>query len=362
MKKEDYNVWACSIKGIGIRKLMALEQRFGTAENIFRASSEQLMKVSGISDSDAHNIVKSRSECDVKKFWENLKKYNMSCCTYFSGNYPVECRHIYNPPKKIFYIGSMPREKFRIAVVGARDCSHYGRETARRFAAELAAAGVGIVSGMARGIDGWAHQGALEGGGKTYAVLGNSAEICYPKEHGSLYRSIIKNGGILSEYPPGTEASPRLFPMRNRIISALSEGVLVVEARQKSGSLITADLALGQGKDVFVIPGRAGDVLSEGCNNLIKQGAELVTSPEEIMDYYGIVYGKETENFKNINFFLERREKMVYASLSLEPKHLNELVRELDMESAEVMKAILSLLKGRLIREIGNHYYIRNVN
>lgn len=362
MREEDYNLWACSIKGIGIRRLMALEREFKTAKNLFGAKREQLEKVDGISGRDIHNIMESKQSFDPEAFRRKLKKNEMACTTYFSKDYPAGCKQIYDPPKKLFYKGSMPEEKVRIAVVGARNCSHYGREMARSFASYLASAGVGVISGMARGIDGWAHQGALEGGGKTYAVLGNSAEICYPKEHERLYRSILKRGGILSEYPPGTEAAPSFFPMRNRIISALSDGVLVVEARGKSGSLITADLALSQGKDIFVIPGRVGDDLSEGCNNLIKQGAVLVTSPEEILGYYGIIYENKIENFKNINIFLERREKIVYASLSLEPKHFNVLTRELDIGSVEVMKSILILLKYGLIKEIGNHYYIRNVS
>lgn len=362
MKKEDYALWACSIKGIGIRKLMVLERELKTAEKLFFAKKEELEQVNGISGRDIHNIMESKRSFDPEQFRQKMRREEMVCTTYFSNDYPERCRQIYDPPKKIFYKGKMPDEKIRVAVVGARNCSCYGKEMARNFASSLAAAGVGIISGMARGIDGWAHQGALEGGGKTYAVLGNSAEICYPREHERLYRSILKNGGILSEYPPGTKAAAPFFPMRNRIISALSDGVLVVEARIKSGSLITADLALSQGKDIFVIPGRASDALSEGCNNLIKQGACLVTSPEEILGYYGIVYENKTENFRNINIFLERREKMVYASLSLEPKHFNVLTRELDMGSVEVMKCILTLLKHGLIKEIGNHYYIRNVS
>lgn len=362
MKKEDYALWACSIKGIGIRKLMVLERELKTPEKLFFAKKEELEQVNGISDKDIHNIMESKRSFDPERFRQRMKREEMVCTTYFSNDYPERCRQIYDPPKKIFYKGKMPDEKIRVAVVGARNCSCYGKEMARSFSSSLAAAGVGIISGMARGIDGWAHQGALEGGGKTYAVLGNSAEICYPREHERLYRSILKNGGILSEYPPGTKAAAPFFPMRNRIISALSDAVLVVEARIKSGSLITADLALSQGKDIFVIPGRASDALSEGCNNLIKQGACLVTSPEEILGYYGIVYENKTENFRNINIFLERREKMVYASLSLEPKHFNVLTRELDMGSVEVMKCILTLLKHGLIKEIGNHYYIRNVS
>lgn len=357
----DYDLWLCSIDGIGAKRLERLMNSLKTSENVYHASREQLEKIDGISKRDVHNIVESRKKYDEIHVKDELKKYDMKCVTYFSDGYPERCRHIYNPPKRIFFRGKMPGEGVCLAVVGARNCSHYGRENARRFSACLAANGIGIISGMARGIDGWAHQGALEGGGHTYAVLGNSAEICYPREHDKLYRSIWKRGGILSEYPPGTAAAPGFFPMRNRIISALSDGILVIEAREKSGSLITVEQALEQGKDIFVIPGRVGDELSEGCNNLIKQGAFLVTAPEEIVEFYGIVYEKNTQIFRNINIFLESEEKMVYASLSLEPKHLNVLAEELNMDSAEVMRYLFSLQRNHLIKEIGNHYYIKNV-
>lgn len=309
MKGEEYNFWLCSIPGIGIRKLLQLEMELGTPERIYRSDEERLEKIKGISARDAHNIVTSRQTFCPEQIKEELKRLDMRCTTWFSPEYPVLCRHLYDPPKRLFYRGELPQEQLCMAVVGARDCSVYGRENAKRFASALAAAGVGIISGMARGIDGWAHQGALEGGGRTYAVLGNSAEICYPAEHARLYRSILKRGGILSEYPPGTKAAPGFFPMRNRIISALSKGVLVVEARKRSGSLITAEQALDQGKDVFVIPGRIGDTLSEGCNNLIREGAVLVTTPEDILNYYGIVCEDLTENLKKINLFLKEEKK-----------------------------------------------------
>lgn len=359
MTKEDYEFWLCGIPGIGAKKLLRLRQEFPAAEEIFTASADSLKKVSGITQRDVHNIVESRKKYNSGYWKKKLGEYGMQCAGMFSYAYPEGCRHLYQPPKRLFYIGRLPEEQYRVAVVGARDCSLYGRETARAFSAHLASCGVAVISGMARGIDGWAHQGALEGGGTTYAVLGNGAEICYPKEHERLYHSIVRRGGIISEYPPGTEARPSFFPMRNRIISALSDGVLVVEARAKSGSLITADLALEQGKEVFVIPGRAGDALSEGCNNLIKQGACLVTEPEEILNCLGILPPKEMKNFRNLNIRLETKEKMVYDSLGFEPKHISVLAEEQKMEQAEIMRCLLLLLKYGMILEIGNHYYVK---
>lgn len=359
LEAEEYNYWLCGIEGIGGRKLSCLRRELGSAKAVFFASPGQLEKISGIRKKDVHNIVESRKNYDPECVGQGTLPADMRCVTFFSDGYPPQCRELYAPPKRLFYKGSLPAEQHRIAVVGARDCSVYGREMARRFAAGLALGGVAVISGMARGIDGWAHQGALEAGGTTYAVLGNSVEICYPREHERLYRSIVRHGGVISEYPPGTEARAGFFPMRNRIISALSDGVLVVEARAKSGSLITADQALEQGKDVFVIPGRIGDARSEGCNNLIKQGACLVTQPEEMLELMGVTRDGQKENNRNFHIILETKEKMVYDSLGFEPKHLNVLTDDLKLEQTEVVRCLLSLLKNGMIQEIGNHYYIK---
>lgn len=361
MKREEMAIWGCRIPQIGIHKLMFLEREFQSIENIYLASEKELEAVKGISKADAKKIAESRETFESRSFVERMTQAGVQFCTYFDENYPSLCKTLYDPPKILYFRGHLPKEKICVAIVGARNCSFYGKEMARHFAHKLSEAGIGIVSGMARGIDGWGHQGALEGGGNTYAVLGNGVDICYPAEHEKLYQSILVHGGVMSEYLPGTRAAPGFFPQRNRIISGLSQGILVVEARKKSGSLITAEQALEQGKDVFVVPGRVGDALSEGCNNLIKQGAYLVTSAEEIMDFYGVINKERTENEKKIKISLETREEMVYASLSLEPKHLYAIAEELNLESVEVMKAVLSLLKRRLIKETGNHYYIKNL-
>lgn len=360
MQQKEYETWLCGIKGIGIGKIQRLLEHFSSAEEIYFATEEDLLKVKGIRKREIHIIIEDRQKFSIDANYRMLEDYGMKSVCYLSEDYPECCKNLYSPPKQIYYIGRLPEEKYRISIVGARACSHYGKEQARYFAYTLAKAGVGIISGMARGIDGWAHQGALESGGKTYAILGNSAEICYPNEHEKLYQSIREYGGILSEYPPGTEARPGYFPMRNRLISAFANGVLVVEAMRRSGSLITAGEALEQGKDVFVVPGRVGDKLSEGCNELIKQGANLVTSPKDIADYYGIKGEEEKEKSEFSNFCLESEEKMVYASLRLEPKHVNALAKELKIGLPQLMKSIYALHMKGLILEVGNHYYIKN--
>ena len=198
--------------------------------------------------------------------------------------FPKRLRELRGMPRELYYIGTLPPEGPAVSIVGARSCTAYGREKAAELGKYLAEHGVAVISGMADGIDGYAHEGAIRGGGKTYAVLGCGADICYPKRHAGLRDAIIgTGGGILTEYPEGSEPLAWRFPARNRIISALSDIVIVVEARRRSGSLITADFALEQGKTVLAFPGRMGDRLSEGTNALISQGAGIISSFDSVL-------------------------------------------------------------------------------
>ena len=199
--------------------------------------------------------------------------------------FPEKLRQIKNPPEGIYVRGQLPAEdKPTVAIIGARRCSTYGREMAEWFAGELAAAGVQVVSGMAAGVDGIAQRASLRAGGRSFGVLGCGTDICYPTDNRDLYETLQKRGGILSEYAPGTPPDAFHFPMRNRIISGISDAVLVVEAKERSGTLITVDFALEQGREVFVLPGRITDSLSAGCNRLLRQGAGIALSPKDIME------------------------------------------------------------------------------
>lgn len=275
-------------------------------------------------------------------------------------DYPEKLKVHKGMPRGLYVLGRLPdARKPCVAIVGARRPSAYGSETARRFAGALAAAGVQILSGMAWGVDGQAHAGALEAGGESFAVLGCGVDICYPSGHRRLYEEMKASGGILSEQPPGMPPLPGHFPARNRIISGLADLVLVVEAREKSGSLITADFALSQGKDIYAVPGRITDDLSRGCLGLLKQGAGLADSPETILEALGI-YGKSPapeENVKKI--LLAKDENIVYSWIRLQPVSLDELVQKTGFPVSRLLPALVGLeLKG-CIREVQKNDYVR---
>lgn len=277
-----------------------------------------------------------------------------------ASEFPKRLLELSDCPEGIYVKGDLldPQKK-TVAIVGARMCTPYGRAAASSFARVLAAHDVQILSGLALGVDGAAHEGALLAGGKTFAVLACGADICYPRSNIGLYEQMISNGGIISEEPPGCPPLARLFPKRNRIISVLSDLVLVVEARHKSGSLITADFAMEQGRDIFAVPGRLEDELSKGCNELIAQGAGIALSPESLLESIGKVYEKSDNLEKSKENVLAREENMVYSCLRLQPKSLEELCRETQYSITVVMEAVMLLQLRGLVKEIGRNRYVK---
>ena len=278
--------------------------------------------------------------------------------------YPVKLDCIPSAPKGLYVSGRLPDpEEASVAIIGARVCSEYGRQMACLFGTELGKAGIQIISGMARGIDGISQMAALKAGGSSFAVLGCGVDVCYPKENLELYRMLQAKGGLISEFAPGTQPLAQQFPSRNRIISGLSDAVIVIEAKQKSGTLITVDMALEQGKDVYVVPGRLTDPLSEGCNRLIKQGAGILLSPEELLSDYHF-QSKENLKFskrkkqKN-QFVLDNEENMVYTHLDLYAKNLEDIVEETKIPIQDISHILLSLEIKGLIKEVGKDHYIR---
>lgn len=289
---------------------------------------------------------------------ENIKIYKKT-----QEGYPEILLHLPDAPARLYVLGELPDpQKPAIAIVGARNCSTYGKNMAYEYARILALAGVQVISGLARGIDAAAHAGALAGGGKTFGVMGCGVDFCYPTSSRNLYHTMQQQGGILSEFSPGTPPLAYHFPMRNRIISGLAAGVLIVEAKEKSGSLITADAALEQGKTVFALPGRAGDLLSEGCNRLIYQGAIPAWKPEILLEEMNWEKKKEKmtknpENEKKI--VLAREDDLVYSCLDLNPKAVSQLQEETGLSSGSLLKSLYYLTAKNLAREVWQNYYIR---
>lgn len=278
-----------------------------------------------------------------------------------SEEYPQKMKNYSNMPGKLYYKGKLPDEdRPAVAIVGARMCSAYGRIQAFRYAKTLSGAGVQIISGMALGIDSEGHKGALEGGTPTYAVLGCGADVCYPASNKALYHRILREkGGILSEYSPGAPPMQYRFPERNRIISALSDAVLVVEAKANSGSLITAGFALEMGKPVYAVPGAVNDALSLGCHKLIYDGAGIAYSPEVILSELGLKAGPVDKTGEKNKLGLAEDLNMVYSCLDLRPESLDDIIRKTGLPPGKVSNYLVELELLGLIRENGRQHYER---
>ena len=301
--------------------------------------------------------VRQRERC--RKEYRQWQDQGIRCISLVSEEYPQRLRTLYDPPFVLFVRGNLPRENRKTAaIIGARACTGYGLGQARRMGRELAQQGVQIISGLAYGIDGEGHRGALESPmeGSTYAVLGSGVDRIYPAEHETMARQIIQQGGgILSEYPPGTEPQPGHFPMRNRIISGLSDCILVMEARKRSGSLITVDQALEQGREVFALPGRIGDPLSEGCLHLIKHGANLLLDSSEVLEFLGRKPCAESVCQDDVG----PDKNLVYSCLDPVGKTVEEIMADTGLPLETVRGELLTLLLEDQIQERVPGYYAR---
>ena len=276
--------------------------------------------------------------------------------------YPLRMGGLSKMPKKLYIKGSLPEEDVpTVAIVGARACSSYGKMQALRFARYFSENGIQVLSGLARGVDKEAHRGALLGPTPTFAILGSGADVCYPKEHRLLYDDIIRQGGVISEYPPGTPPRAIHFPPRNRIISALSDVILVIEATKRSGALITVDFALEQGRPIYALPGPVDSPLSQGCHQLISEGAEIAFSPEIVLKEWDLDTYKGSWKDEKRKMGLARNEDLVYSCLDLQPKNLNFLSAKLKLAPEEILFSLSELQMQGLILEIGKNYYIKNI-
>ena len=341
-----YEYWFASVRALADKKKVKIREIFATGEH------------SSYADIDV--IKRAQKERNLKENYEKLQRTGIRFIPFFDRNYPAVLREIPDYPYALYVKGRIPdKSRMSAAIVGARRCSRYGEAMALEYGEELARAGIQIISGMARGIDGAGHRGALNVGGETFAVLGCGVDVCYPREHTGLYMDIQKNGGIVSERCLGEPPLPAYFPLRNRIISALSDIILIVEAKERSGSLITADLGLEQGKDIYALPGPVTSALSRGCHQLIRQGAGILISPEELLNELHIQRHKSFENKNKNKKELETPENMVYSCLDLFPKSISELIRSTKISSGELLQILTALEIKGLVKEISKNYYIK---
>lgn len=379
-RNQPFFYWLCSVSGIGDLTIAKLLKQ-ACPEEIFYADEKTLSgwneeKILG--ESQLRNLKKARKTWNLYTEYEKLGKSGISIYPVYHSGYPQKLLHIPGCPAALFVKGSLPKEKApSLAIIGARDCSGYGKRVAEEFSGYLGGQGVQIISGMARGVDGISQRAALLSGGSSFGVLGCGVDICYPSQNRLLYEELCKRGGVLSSYVPGTEPKSAHFPPRNRIISGLSDAILVVEAREKSGTLITVDMALEQGREVYALPGRVGDILSEGCNRLIAQGAGIAVSPKALLEEIWNLKEKQSvcvekisckkqEQKEELCEKLDKEERAFYRSLEDEPRTVEELLGEarqylkasIDMPTAYEILFRLSM-KGMAEQVGGGYYYVR---
>jgi DNA processing protein len=352
MAEEIFHWIALSlIPGVGSVLFKRLLEPFKSPEAVFKASLKELLTVEGVGEKVAREILKGPSEKKVEREWGLLQEIGGKILTLSDALYPKRLKEIYDPPPLLYVRGDLKEEdNLALSIVGSRKTSPYGRWITEKISQEIAHQGVTIVSGMARGIDSVAHGGALSGGGRTLAVLGCGVDVVYPRENRTLYRQIIDHGAVLSEFPMGSPPEAIHFPRRNRIISGLSIGVVVVQASAESGSLITADYALEQGREVFAVPGNIGAEGSRGTNRLIKDGAKLVESSGDILEEILPQWEREKEGASPLpspEQNLTEEEKVLYRILGDAPLHIDGIIRESQLDPGMVSSLLLNLeLKG----------------
>jgi len=337
--------------GVGSVLFKRLLDQFKTPESVFKAPLKELTRVEGVGGKVAEEIRKGPSEKKVERELHLVKEVGGTILTFEDVLYPSRLKEIYDPPPLLYMRGGLKEDDdLALSIVGSRKISPYGRWITEKMSQEIVRHGITIVSGMARGIDSVAHGGAISGGGRTVAVLGCGIDVIYPPENRSLFGQIIDHGAVLSEFPMGSRPEGIHFPRRNRIISGLSMGVVVVQASAESGSLITADYALEQGRDVFAIPGNVGAEGSRGTNRLIREGAKLVESSDDILEEILPQWQRRKESSLKATSpeqGLPEEEKIVYQLLSDSPLHIDAIIRECPFDPGKVSSLLLNLeLKG----------------
>jgi len=360
----DLQYWIAlnNIPDIGPVLSRRLLSAFGSPENIFRMPLKDLRQIEGVGENRALGIARFNGWDRVQKEIDLAVKHNIQIISPADDSYPEGLKRIIDAPPVLYIKGSMEKaDKYAVAMVGSRNSSVYGNHVAEQMGYKLASSGLTVVSGMARGVDTASHIGALKSGGRTIAVLGSGLDVPYPPTNRGLINKIASSGCVISEFPFGTKPLRENFPRRNRIISALSMGVLVVEATLDSGSLITVTYALEQGKEVFAVPGNITSRNSRGTNDLIKNGAKLVESADEVINELGPqlkgALREDVVEAGNEPTELTDEEKSVFRCLSEEPKHIDTIIREEKINTGKALSILLSLeIKGVVSQSEGKNF------
>lgn len=351
--------------GIGPRILEQLLERFETPRAVLEASGAALLDVKDVGPKLSAAISRSRSSAEANEEIALAAELGVSLRIRDSSDYPTGLSKIPDPPPVLYVKGTYePRDELAIAIVGSRQCTMYGKQQAEKLASALARAGITIVSGLARGIDACAHRGALKAGGRTIAVCATGLAEVYPPEHADLADEISHAGSLISESPLRRGTMKGIFPQRNRLISGLSLGVIVIEANRGSGSLHTARHAMEQGREVFAIPGRIDSLASQGCHDLIRDGATLVRGPEDILESLGpLIKPVQTSVDEAVHtpreLLLNDQEREVLNLVSSEPQHIDEIVRGCQLEAARVIATLTVLEMKRLVRRLPGSLLVR---
>lgn len=365
MDNVEYLLTLHSVNGFGPIRLKAILEYFKDPKIAWEASEKEIINL-GIPKNIAELLSETRKKINPEKYVESIIKSGISWTTIFDENYPKLLKEIYDPPIILFYKGEiLESDKKSIAVVGTRKMTSYGKLVTEKITEELVGFGITIVSGLARGVDTEAHKSAILANGRTLAILGGGLNHIFPPENIELSKKISSGfGAIISEFPPDHPSLPGNFPARNRIISGLSKGVLITEAAEDSGSLITARLALEQGRDVFAVPGPITSDLSKGPSILIKQGAGLITSASEILEELGWEKSEKLEmRDKRVQMENETKlteiEKKILGNLENENKHIDDLCRELNLSAAIISSSLIKMEIGGLIKNLGGGNYLK---
>jgi len=346
------------VPGVGPRTQQALLAAFGSPGAVLAASSDQLQQVAGVGPKIAAAIQKANHDSAAESEWERSRRLGIALLRRGAEGYPRKLEEICDPPAVLYCRGRLePRDELAIAIVGSRHCTLYGQQQGEKLAGALARAGVTIVSGLARGIDAAAHRGALNAGGRTIAVLGTGLERIYPPEHVELAAEVAERGAVMSEAPLDQQPVPGIFPQRNRIISGLSLGVIIVEATRTSGSLHTARHAMEQGRDVFAVPGRIDSPASAGCHDLIRDGAMLVRHADDVLEALGPLSAPVTKAADDVvhnprELTLNDQEREVLNLVTAAPQHIDEILRSAKLDTSRVLQTLTILEMKRLIRRL----------